>query len=60
MNRLTWLMGRSWWNARMIWLDYDDGLGEQACAYWMREFWMYQALCRCIRRGYKPVRKVEE
>lgn len=60
MNRLNRLMARSWWTARTIYLDYDDGLAQQAEAYWIREFRMYHALCRCIRRGYKPVREVEE
>lgn len=61
VNRLNRLMAMSWWNARMFRVHHvDDIRSQQAHEHWMREFRAYHALCRCIRRGYKPVREEDE
>ena len=61
MNRLTWKMVESLRNARMFpYHHVNDVHSRRAFKHWMREFQMYHALCRCIRRGYKPVREVDE
>lgn len=61
MNRLTWLMVDSHQNARFYRASHFDSIQtRQVYLQMMHEFWTYQALCQCIRRGYKPIREVEE
>lgn len=61
MNRLTWKMVDSYESARMFRVCHvNDIWAIRAFEHWSQEYRMYQAICECIRRGYKPVRKVEE
>lgn len=56
MNRLNYLMSKSWYNARIFRVHHvNDIRSQRAHEHCMREFRMYHALCRCIRRGYKPL-----
>lgn len=62
MNRLNRMMASSWYLTRLMaesWQNVHDIRTLQAYEHWMREVRTYHALCRCIRRGYKPVREVD-
>lgn len=56
MNRLTRLMVEAYENARMFRVSHvNDTRSHQAFKYWKQEYETYQAICQCIRRGYKPM-----
>lgn len=60
MNRLTRLMVESYENARMFRVYHvNDIHSQRAFKHWKREYETYQAICQCIRKGYKPVREVK-
>lgn len=60
MNRLTWKMVDAYESARMFRVHHvNDTWAIRSFAHWSQEYRMYQAICECIRRGYKRTEEDE-